>query len=130
MLSQHIMIWLLWKWFFKFLSWFSYIKEAKKSYCLLSGRMFVMSGILSDSNNQLSGSIFVMADILSGAWKKIISSLTVRSLTAHLTCLQTVLLYFSLPFWSRHSFRVKENLGFHCVVFSKFCYIWICLLLE
>ena len=37
--------------------------------------MFVISDILSDSNNQLSENIFVMPEILSGAWKKNILSL-------------------------------------------------------
>ena len=61
--------------FLKFLSWFFYIKEANKSYILLSERMFGTVDILSDSNNQCSDSIFVMQDILSGAWKEIILSL-------------------------------------------------------
>ena len=77
----------------------------------LSSSIFVMPDILSDSNNWLFGSIFVMPDILSDSnnqlsgsilswWifclvpeKNIILSLAIRSLTAHLTCLRTVLPY-------------------------------------
>ena len=33
---------------------------------------------------------------------------------------------FFLLFWSRHSFRVKGNLGFHCMIFSMSCFVWIC----